>query len=135
MALQLSTSVRNAMLDAIETTVGTSAILELRTGSVPATCATADSGTLLISYSLASDWAAAASSASKALNNTPLTGSATGTGTAGHFRLKDSGGTTCHAQGTITATGGGGDMTVDNTSIASGQTVNVTSLSFAQGGA
>ncbi len=135
MALQLSTSVRNAMLDAIETTVGTSAILELRTGSVPATCATADSGTLLISYSLASDWAAAASSASKALNNTPITGSASATGTAGHFRLKDSGGTTCHAQGTITATGGGGDMTVDNTSIASGQTVNVTSLSFAQGGA
>ncbi len=135
MALQLSTSVRNAMLDAIETTVGTSAILELRTGSVPATCATADSGTLLISYSLASDWAAAASSGSKALSNTPISGSASATGTAGHFRLKDSGGTTCHAQGTITATGNGGDMTVDNTSITSGQTVNVTSLTFAQSGA
>lgn len=135
MALQLSTTVRNAMLDAIETTVGTSAILELRTGSVPANCAASDSGTLLISYSLASDWAAAASSGSKALNNVPLTGSAIATGTAGHFRLKNSAGSTCHAQGTITATGGGGDMTVDNTSIASGQTVNVTSLTFAQGGA
>ncbi len=135
MALQLSTTVRNAMLDAIETTVGTSAILELRTGSVPANCAASDSGTLLISYSLASDWAAAASSGSKALNDVPLTGSAIATGTAGHFRLKNSAGSTCHAQGTITATGGGGDMTVDNTSIASGQTVNVTSLTFAQGGA
>ena len=123
------------MLDAIETTVGTSAILELRTGSVPANCAASDSGTLLISYSLASDWAAAASSGSKALNDVPLTGSAIATGTAGHFRLKNSAGSTCHAQGTITATGGGGDMTVDNTSIASGQTVNVTSLTFAQGGA
>lgn len=135
MALQLSTSVRNAMLDAIETTVGTSAILEIRTGSVPATCATADSGSVLVTYNLASDWAAAASSGSKALSSTPISGTAGATGTAGHFRLKDSGGTTCHAQGTITATGGGGDMTVDNTSITSGQTVNVTSLTFAQSGA
>lgn len=135
MALQLSTSVRNAMLDAIETTVGTSAILEIRTGSVPATCATADSGSVLVTYNLASDWAAAASSGSKALSSTPISGTAGATGTAGHFRLKDSGGTTCHAQGTITATGGGGDMTVDNTTITSGQTVNVTSLTFAQSGA
>ncbi len=135
MALQLSTSVRNAMLDAIETTVGTSAIIEIRTGSAPATCATADSGSVLVTYSLASDWAAAASSGSKALSSTPISGTAGATGTAGHFRLKDSGGTTCHAQGTITATGGGGDMTVDNTSITSGQSVNITSLSFAQSGA
>lgn len=135
MALQLSTSVRNAMLDAIETTVGTSAIIEIRTGSVPATCATADSGSVLVTYNLASDWAAAASSGSKALSSTPISGTAGATGTAGHFRLKDSGGTTCHAQGTITATGGGGDMTVDNTSITSGQSVNITSLSFAQSGA
>lgn len=135
MALQLSTSVRNAMLDAIETTVGTSAIIEIRTGSAPATCATADSGSVLVTYNLASDWAAAASSGSKALSSTPISGTAGATGTAGHFRLKDSGGTTCHAQGTITATGGGGDMTVDNTSITSGQAVNITSLSFAQSGA
>lgn len=134
MALQLSTSVRNAMLEAIETTAGTAAVLELRTGSVPANCAASDSGTLLISYTLASDWAAAASSGSKALNNTPISGTASDTGTAGHWRLKSSGGTV-HAQGTITATGGGGDMTVDNTSITSGQTVNVTSLTFAQSGA
>lgn len=135
MPLQLSTSVRNAMLDAIETTTGTAAILEIRSGSVPANCAAADAGSVLISYTLASDWAAAASSGSKALNNLPLTGTASATGTAAHFRLKSSGGSTCHAQGTITATGGGGDLTVDNTSITSGQTVNVTSCSFTQGGA
>lgn len=135
MALQLSTSVRNAMLDAIETTTGTSAIIEIRTGSPPATCATADSGSVLVTYNLASDWAAAASSGSKALSSTPISGTAGATGTAGHFRLKDSGGSTCHAQGTITASGGGGDMTVDNTSITSGQAVNITSLSFAQSGA
>mgnify|MGYP000864566989 CR=1 FL=1 len=131
MALQLSTAVRNAMLDAIESTTGTSAILEIRTGSVPANCAAADSGTLLASLSLPSDWMAAASSGSKGLSGTWQDSSANATGTAAHFRIKDSGGTTCHLQGTVTATGGGGDLTLDNTSIASGQSVTISSFSLA----
>ncbi len=135
MTLQLSTAARNAMLDALETAAGTSAKLQIRTGAQPVTAATAASGTLLIEYALASDWASAASAGAKALSSVPLTGAATGTGTAGHWRLTASDGTTCHAQGSVTASGGGGDMTVDNTSIASGQTVNVTSLTFNQGGA
>ena len=36
MALQLSAAVRNARLDAIEATIGTSAVLKIRTGSAPA---------------------------------------------------------------------------------------------------
>lgn len=131
MALQLSTAVRNAMLDAIESTTGTSAILEIRTGSVPANCAAADSGTLLASMTLPSDWMAAASSGSKGLSGTWQDSSANATGTAAHFRIKDSGGTTCHLQGTVTATGGGGDLTLDNTSIASGQSVTISSFSLA----
>jgi hypothetical protein len=133
--VQYSVSVRNAMLDVIESTIGTSAVLKIRTGAAPATCATADSGTVLVSYSLASDWAAAASSGSKSFNNTPLSTSAAATGTAGHYRIYASDGTTCHEQGSITVTGGGGDLTVDNTSINSGQTVNVTAFSKTMGGA
>jgi hypothetical protein len=38
-------------------------------------------------------------------------------------------------QGTVTATGGGGDLTLDNTSINSGQTVNITSWSITDGNA
>jgi len=57
------------------------------------------------------------------------------TGTAAHFRIYASDGTTVHMQGTITATGGGGDMTLDNTSIASGQTVTITSFTISAGGA
>lgn len=34
--------------------------------------------------------------------------------------------------GTVTATGGGGDITLDNVSIAEGQTVNLTSLTYTQ---
>jgi len=135
MTLQYSTSLRNALLDQIETTVGTAAQLSIRTGAPPATCATADSGTELIRYTLASDWAAAASSGSKSFNNTPLTGAATGTGSAEHFRLYASDGTTCHMQGSATATGGGGDMTLDNVSIATSQTVNVTTFTLTAPGA
>lgn len=133
MALQYSVSVSNAQLDALETAVGTSAILRIRSGSVPASCATADSGTVLATINLPSDWMAAASSGSKAKSGTWEDTSADATGTAAHWRLYASDGTTCHAQGTITATGGGGDMTLDNTSINSGQTVTVTSFMISAG--
>lgn len=130
MGLQASVAVRNAMLDAIETAAGTSAKLEIFTGAAPASCAAAEAGTKLVSYSLTVDWAAAAASGSKNFNNAPLSTPALAGGTAGHFRLYDSLDTTCHLQGTVTATGGGGDMTLDNTNIAAGQTVNVTSFAI-----
>lgn len=130
MAVQLSVAVRNARLDAIETTIGTSAVLKIRTGAQPASCATADSGTVLATLNLPSDWMAAASSGSKAKSGTWEDLSADNTGTAAHFRVYASDGTTCGIQGSITATGGGGDMTLDNTSIASGQTVTITSFTL-----
>jgi hypothetical protein len=130
MSIQLSAAVRNARLDAIETAIGVSAILEIRSGSAPATCATADSGTLLASMTLPSDWMAAASGGAKAKSGTWSDSSADGTGTAAHFRIKDSSGTTCHLQGTVTITGGGGDLTLDNTSIASGQAVSISSFTL-----
>ena len=133
MALQYSVTVRNAQLDAVETTVGTAPLLRIYSGSAPANCAAAASGTLLAEATLPSDWMAAASSGSKALSGTWQDASANATGTAGHWRLYDSGGTTCHAQGTVTATGGGGDMTLDNTSIASAQSVTITSFTITAG--
>lgn len=135
MTLQLSVALRNAGLDAYETTTGTSAVLKIRTGSAPANCAAADSGTVLATLSLPSDWMAAASSGSKALSGTWSDSSADATGTAAHFRIYASDGTTCHWQGTVTATGGGGDMTLDNTSIATGQTITVTGFTVTSGNA
>lgn len=135
MTKQLSVSARNAMLDAFETAVGVSAILKLRSGAPPANCAAADSGTVIATIALASDWMSAASSGSKAFSSMPLTdASADNAGTLGHYRLYASDGTTCHDQGTITATGGGGDMTVDNTSVAAAQQVQVTSWSINMAG-
>lgn len=133
MALQFSTTVRDAQLDAFETAIGASAILKIRSGSVPASTATADSGTVLATINLPSDWMAAASGGSKAKSGTWEDTSADATGTAAHFRIYASDGTTCHAQGTITATGGGGDMTLDNTSIASGQAITITGFTLTAG--
>ena len=135
MALQYSVAVRNARLDVVESTIGTSAVLKIRTGAAPASCATADSGTVLATLKLPSDWMAAASSGTKAKSGTWEDTSADNTGTAAHFRLYASDGTTCHAQGTVTATGGGGDMTVDNTSFASGQAFTVTGFTLTAGNA
>ncbi len=127
MAIQFSTAVRNAMLDAIETAIGTSAVLKIRTGAQPANCAAADSGTVLATVSLASDWASAASGGAKAWSGLPVSDtSADNTGTAAHFRLYASDGTTCHEQGTVTITGGGGDIEVDSVSFTAGQQFNIT---------
>ncbi len=135
MTLQYSVAVRNARLDVVESTIGTSAILEIRTGSAPANCAAADSGTVVATLNLPSDWLAAASSGSKAKSGTWQDASADANGTAAHFRIKDSGGTTCHIQGTVTATGGGGDMTVDSTSFTAGQGFTVTGFTLTAGNA
>jgi|DEB0MinimDraft_3_1074331.scaffolds.fasta_scaffold00032_43 hypothetical protein len=131
MAIQFSTAVRNAMLDAIETSIGTSAVLKIRTGAAPANCGSADTGTVLATINLAADWAAAASGGTKAWSSLPVSDtSADNTGTAAHFRLYASDGTTCGSQGTVTATGGGGDIEVDSTSFTAGQTFQITAWTW-----
>ncbi|MCK9994487.1 MAG: hypothetical protein Dbin4_03007, partial [Alphaproteobacteria bacterium] len=135
MSLQYSVTVRNAKLDAVETAIGASAILKIRTGAAPANCAAADSGTVLATLNLPSDYMAAAASGSKAKSGTWEDASADAAGTAAHFRLYASDGTTCHMQGTVTATGGGGDMTVDNAVFAAGQGFTITSFTLNAGNA
>lgn len=99
MALQYSAAVRSAQLDQWETTTGTAPNLYIRSGAPPADCATADSGTLGATIVLPSDWMAAAAAGSKAKLGT-WSGAASAGITAGHYRLKDTAGTTCHEQGT-----------------------------------
>lgn len=130
MAIQLAVSTRNARLDAIETDTGVSAILKIRTGAQPASCATADAGTVLATLTLPSDWLAAAAAGAKAKSGTWQDASADAAGTAGHFRIYKSDGTTCQIQGSVTATGGGGDMTLDNVSIALAQVVTITGFTL-----
>lgn len=122
---QYSVAVRNARLDSIETTIGTSAVLKIFSGAEPANCAAADPAGLLATINLPSDWMTAAAAGVK--DKTGIWSvAASGTGVAASFRIYDSGVAACHIQGSVTATGGGGDMTVDNTNIAATQTVTVT---------
>lgn len=106
---KLGTTLRNALADAYESTIGTAPILELRSGNPPADPASADSGTLLMSLTLPSDWMAAASGGAKAKSGTwsgtGAAGAAGGT-TAAHYRMKDSGGTVVHDQGSVMIAGG-----------------------------
>jgi hypothetical protein len=130
MAIQYATTIRNDKLDAIETSLGTAPILRIRTGSLPADCATADSGTVLATATLPSDWMAAASGGVKAKSGTWQDASADANGTAGHFRIYDSGDSFCGIQGTVTANGGGGDMQVDNAVFAAGQSFTVSTFAI-----
>lgn len=117
MSVQFSVAVRNTRLDAIETTIGASPKLQLRTGAPPANCASARTGTLLAQVDCPADFMAAAADGSKVLAGAwPFVGVAAGV--AAHYSLMDSTGATCHEQGTVTLTGAGGDMTLDNTNIA-----------------
>jgi hypothetical protein len=135
MAVKMSVTVRNARLDAIETAISTSAVLKIRVGAPPTNIADADSGTVLATMTLPSNWMADAASGAKALTGTWQDASADAAGTAGHFRIYASDGTTQHIQGTVTATGGGGDMTLDNAVIAAAQVVNVTTFTLTDGNA
>lgn len=134
MTVQYSVAVRNGMLDSQETTIGTTPKVQIRTGAQPANCAAASSGTMLCELPLPSDWMAAASAGTKSLAGS-WTGTGAAAGTAAHYRILDSAGTTCHEQGTVTATGGGGDMTLNNTSIAVSQAVTITSKVVTAGNA
>lgn len=127
MTVQWNDTLRNALLDTWESTIGTSAKIRIYSGTPPADETAALSGnTLLVEWSLGSDWMAAASGGSKALTTSNIDQAAAASGTASFYRIYNSAGTTSFEQGTVTATGGGGDMTIDNTTIASGQTVRLT---------
>jgi hypothetical protein len=100
---------------------------------VPANCAASATGTLLGTIDVPSDWLGAASGGAKALAGSWTT-TAAATGTAGHWRVVV--GSTCHAQGTITATGGGGDLALNSTSVSAvGQQITVTSFTLTMTGA
>jgi hypothetical protein len=130
MALQASVAVRNAMVDAFASTVGASAEIYLwSTGSYPANCAAAVTGTAFVAIILPTTWlnAASAGTASKAGT---WSATAVNTGDPVLFRLYASGPGTCHLQGTVGI--GSGDMPVSGT-ITSGQAVTINTFTLTAG--
>lgn len=132
MALKLSVGVRNARLDQVEGTIGTAPKLRIYTGAAPTNITDAATGTLLAELTLPSDWMAAAASGSKAMSGS-WSVAAGAAGVAGYFRVVDSASATTHIQGTVGQ--GSGDLSLDNTNIASGQTVNITGFTLTDGNA
>ena len=131
MTIQYDATTRNAKLDAIESANGASCAMEIRTGAQPANCSSVSTGTLLCTINLPADWMANAAAGAKAKAGTWSAAAVAG-GTAGHFRLyrsqatKD--GTTCFMQGSIGQ--GTGDLSFDNTTVASGQTITVNTFTI-----
>jgi len=124
--IQYSTTHRNNNMADITTQLGTTAYLLIYTGSPPANCAAAATGTLLASLPCSNPFGAAPSSG--VLTASAITSaSAAATGTAGYWRLcTSSAGTTVIAQGTIYST-----VTLTTSALTA---ANSNVLNFASGG-
>ena len=133
MAIQFSTAVRNARLDAIDTTISTAAVLKMFTGSPPSSTGVADSGTKISSMNLPTDWLSNAANGSKTLLGTWQDTSTVGSGTIGYFRIYASNGTTVGMQGTVSSNGGSGDLKLNNNVVDVGQTISITTFTLTEG--
>jgi hypothetical protein len=132
MAIQMSSTLRNARADAIESTIGSAGVLKIWTGAQPTNCSSTDTGTELISYTLSTNWMGAASSGVVAFNDTPIAGVASSSGNAGHYRVYGPLGSTCHMQGSVGLSSNTPDMTIDVVEIVTAQTVNVVSWTISE---
>jgi hypothetical protein len=131
--MQFSTAVRNARADAMETTIGTSPQLRIRSGAAPANPAATRTGTVLATLPLPSDWLVAASAGVKALLGTWADSAADASGTAGHWEIMDTALTNCHVQGSVGTSGA--ELNLLSLSLVAGQPVNITSFNFTEGNA
>lgn len=129
MATRLPTAARNSACDAVVDLLDAgsgAATLKIYSGSQPASANDAASGTLLTTVTLADPAFGAASTGVATLAGTPLSGTGVAAGTAGWARLADSTGATV-LDGSVTATGGGGQVELATTTISVGVTVQITS--------
>lgn len=126
MPARSSIAIRNAQLTATAGLLG-GALLRIYSGSQPATVESAAPGTLLATLTL-NTWPAPSGGLLTTTDISPEV-SATG-GTAGWFRIWESDGTAAHYDGTVTAPGGGGTITLDPVVIAPGATVALSSFTI-----
>lgn len=124
MGTYFADSYLNTCADALNPAIGSSGTLEIRTGSMPANCAASTTGTLLGSITLPSSPFAAASGGVVAKTGTWEDPTANASGDAGYYRIFN--GATCINQGEITATGGGGKMTVAAIACIAGNKITIT---------
>ena len=127
MARQYSTTLRNALLNQYESTIGTAPKLRILTGTIPANCAAAQTGILLCEMTLPSNWMGTASGGTLSKSGT-WEGTVSNSGTAGYYRLVGTSGspTEAHEQGTITRAF---SLTTSSSTSANSNTLNFSSTS------
>lgn len=130
MTISYVTAVRNSMLAAIITAIGNGGLLRIYDGTKPAAGGTAT--TKLAELVGGSPFAPAPAGGVLTANAIAQDASADASGTATWFRVTDSGGAFV-MDGTVTATGGGGDLQLTTTSIVAGQPVAVSSFVITEG--
>jgi hypothetical protein len=126
-AFQYGTTLRNNQVAQIQTTIGVSGTLKIFSGAEPANCGAADPTGLLATIVLPAAFLTSSGGVTTLAGTWSV--AATGTGTAQSFRMYD-GSLVCHVQGNTTT-----DLVLNNTSIASGQTVTVTAFTVTAGNA
>lgn len=133
MAITLATATRNAKADAAVDQIdgGTGAgSLQIRSDTRPVSANDAATGTLLAEVILENPaFGAAASGVATLADPDAVTGAAAGTAT--WFRVLDGDDATIF-DGSVTATGGGGDLTLATTTISVGLSVDVTGGTYTQ---
>jgi hypothetical protein len=135
MTLAFATTARNAMLDALAARINAGAgpgLLRLYDGTRPASGGTAT--TLLAELTLSDPVAPAAASGVLTFSAVTSDPSANAAGTATWFRILDSDGNFV-VDGDVTASGGGGDITMLSTAVLLTQPVQLTSFTITQGNA
>lgn len=122
--LKYSNGTRDAQQQGLITYAGSGALINIYTGTQPANANTAISTqTLLVSLPISGSFGT--DSNGTITLNSVTSANATATGTATFFRIFKSDGTTVVMDGSVGTSGA--DMNLDNTSIATGQTVTITS--------
>lgn len=133
MATRISAAVRSAMVAAVTALIDggpAAATIQIRSGAQPASVATAASGTLLATVTVADPAFAAPVNGVATANAIPAS-TVSATGSAGWFRVLDSAGVAI-LDGSITISGGGGDMTMATVSLVATGTLNITSWTITQ---
>jgi hypothetical protein len=123
MPVTYNTTVKNARLDAVNTAIGTTGVLEIGTAGMASVLAT---------IALGNPAAASAASGLLTFSGFPRSDtSADATGTAAAARIRTATGGTDIVTGlTVTTAGGGGDVILNTLTITAGQTVSITGMTI-----
>jgi hypothetical protein len=123
MPVTYNTTVKNARLDAVNTAIGTTGVLEIGTAGMASVLAT---------IALGNPAAASAASGILTFSGFPRSDAlADASGTAAAARIRTvAGGTDVVTGFTVTLVGGGGDITLNTLNITAGQTVTINSMTI-----